>query len=56
MKSETDSTPSATNNTLLRPILLTVYQATDVVIENITMVNGPEWINFVSISEQQSFT
>ncbi|KAG0708632.1 glycoside hydrolase family 28 protein [Suillus ampliporus] len=38
----------AANSTLLRPILLTVYQATDVTIKNITMTNGPEWINFVN--------
>jgi galacturan 1,4-alpha-galacturonidase len=38
----------ATNSTLLRPILLTLYQATDVVITNITMINGPEWTNFVN--------
>ncbi|KIJ65995.1 glycoside hydrolase family 28 protein [Hydnomerulius pinastri MD-312] len=38
----------ATNATLLRPILFTVYQATNVVIENIKMINGPEWINFVN--------
>ncbi|KAH7908952.1 glycoside hydrolase family 28 protein [Hygrophoropsis aurantiaca] len=38
----------ATNATLLRPILFTVYQATNVVIEDIRMLNGPEWINFVN--------
>ncbi|KAF9243220.1 glycoside hydrolase family 28 protein [Melanogaster broomeanus] len=38
----------ATNATLLRPILLTLYQAKNVVIEDITMINGPEWINFVN--------
>lgn len=38
----------ATNSTLLRPILLTVYQATNVAIKNITMINGPEWFNFVN--------
>ncbi|OAX40216.1 glycoside hydrolase family 28 protein [Rhizopogon vinicolor AM-OR11-026] len=38
----------ASNSTLLRPILFTVYQATDVVIENISMINSPEWMNFVN--------
>lgn len=38
----------ATNSTLLRPILLTIYQATDVAIKNITMINSPEWFNFVN--------
>ncbi|KAG2142300.1 glycoside hydrolase family 28 protein [Suillus bovinus] len=38
----------ATNSTLLRPILLTVYQATDISIKNITMINSPEWFNFVN--------
>lgn len=38
----------ATNSTLLRPILLTVYQATDVAVKDITMINSPEWFNFVN--------
>ncbi|EGN92764.1 glycoside hydrolase family 28 protein [Serpula lacrymans var. lacrymans S7.3] len=38
----------ASNDTLLRPILLTIYQATNVAIEGINMINGPEWINFVN--------
>ncbi|EIW80875.1 hypothetical protein CONPUDRAFT_154318 [Coniophora puteana RWD-64-598 SS2] len=41
----------ASNDTLLRPILLTVYQATDLSVENINMLNGPEWINFVNEGE-----
>ncbi|TDL23426.1 glycoside hydrolase family 28 protein [Rickenella mellea] len=36
------------NGSLLRPILLTVYKAKTVVIENIKMVNPPEWFNFVN--------
>lgn len=51
MQHRTNLAPSATNSTLLRPILFTVYQATNVAIEHITMINGPEWINFVSITE-----
>ncbi|KAG1852324.1 pectin lyase fold/virulence factor [Suillus tomentosus] len=46
-----DSALSANNSTFLRPILLTIYQATDVAIKNITMINSPEWFNFVSISD-----
>ncbi|TDL16537.1 glycoside hydrolase family 28 protein [Rickenella mellea] len=36
------------NSSLLRPILLTVYQAQNVVIESINMINSPEWFNFVN--------
>ncbi|KAG1899084.1 pectin lyase fold/virulence factor [Suillus fuscotomentosus] len=36
----------ANNSTFLCPILLTIYQATDVAIKNITMINSPEWFNF----------
>ncbi|KAF9460727.1 glycoside hydrolase family 28 protein [Collybia nuda] len=38
----------ATNSTLRRPIILTLFQATDVTVENIRMTNGPEWHNFVN--------
>ena len=38
---------SAKDDSLVRPILLTLYQATNVTIQNINMINGPEWINFV---------
>ncbi|KAG6920040.1 hypothetical protein DXG01_010108 [Tephrocybe rancida] len=41
----------ATNSTLLRPIILTIHQATDVVVENITMINGPEWHNLINESK-----
>lgn len=41
---------SATNSTLRRPIILTLFQATDVTVENIKMINGPEWHNLVSES------
>lgn len=42
-----DKSNSAKNSTLLRPIILTVFQAKDVTIKNINMVNGPEWHNLV---------
>ncbi|KAJ7270853.1 glycoside hydrolase family 28 protein [Mycena rebaudengoi] len=38
----------ATNSTLLRPIILTVFQATNVLVQNIKMINGPEWVNLVN--------
>ena len=38
---------SAKDDSIVRPILLTLYQATNVTIQNINMINGPEWINFV---------
>jgi galacturan 1,4-alpha-galacturonidase len=37
-----------TNATLLRPIILTVFQAKNVLIENIHMINSPEWHNLVN--------
>ena len=39
---------SAKDDSIVRPILLTIFQATNVTVENIKMINGPEWINFVS--------
>jgi len=38
----------ATNSSLLRPITLTIFQAQNVLVENITMINGPEWHNLVN--------
>ncbi|KAF7305135.1 Protein kinase domain-containing protein [Mycena kentingensis (nom. inval.)] len=38
----------ATNSSLLRPIILTVYQATNVVVKDIFMINSPEWFNLVN--------
>jgi galacturan 1,4-alpha-galacturonidase len=38
----------AKNSSLLRPITLTVFQATNVTIENIHMINSPEWHNLVN--------
>ncbi|KNZ73955.1 putative exopolygalacturonase B [Termitomyces sp. J132] len=39
------------NSTLLRPIILTVSQANGAVVENITMINSPEWHNLIIESE-----
>ncbi|KAF5354908.1 hypothetical protein D9756_005522 [Leucocoprinus leucothites] len=38
----------ASNSTLLRPIVLTIFQASNVLVEDITYVNGPEWHNLVN--------
>ncbi|TBU26735.1 pectin lyase fold/virulence factor [Dichomitus squalens] len=38
----------AKDDSTVRPILLTLYQATDITVQNIKMINGPEWINFVN--------
>ncbi|KAJ7684569.1 pectin lyase fold/virulence factor [Mycena polygramma] len=37
-----------TNSSLLRPITMTLFQATDVLVENIKMINSPEWFNLVN--------
>ena len=42
-----DLTTSAKDDDIVRPILLTIFQATNVTVQNIRMINGPEWINFV---------
>ena len=44
---------SAKDDSTVRPILLTLYQATDVTVQNIKMINGPEWINFVRITDSR---
>ncbi|KDR75606.1 hypothetical protein GALMADRAFT_68591 [Galerina marginata CBS 339.88] len=38
----------AKNSSLLRPITLTVFQAKDVQVQNIRMINSPEWHNLVN--------
>ncbi|KAJ6582833.1 pectin lyase fold/virulence factor [Mycena sp. CBHHK59/15] len=38
----------ASNSSLLRPITLTLFQATNVVVQNINMINSPEWFNLVN--------
>ncbi|TDL18018.1 glycoside hydrolase family 28 protein [Rickenella mellea] len=45
----------AANSSLLRPITLTVFQAQNVVIEDITMLNSPEWFNFVNEGKHVSY-
>ncbi|KAG6813759.1 hypothetical protein H0H92_007711 [Tricholoma furcatifolium] len=41
----------ATNSSLLRPILLTIDQAEGLVVENIHMINSPEWHNLINESK-----
>ncbi|TDL18020.1 glycoside hydrolase family 28 protein [Rickenella mellea] len=38
----------ATNASLVRPILLTLFQAENVLVEDIHMMNSPQWFNFVN--------
>ncbi|THV02244.1 glycoside hydrolase family 28 protein [Dendrothele bispora CBS 962.96] len=38
----------ASNSSLLRPIIMTVFQAENVLVENIRMINSPEWHNLVN--------
>ncbi|KAI8978247.1 glycoside hydrolase family 28 protein [Trametes punicea] len=38
-----------------RPILFTLFQATNVTVQNIRMINGPEWINFVNEGQNITF-
>ncbi|EPQ55213.1 pectin lyase-like protein [Gloeophyllum trabeum ATCC 11539] len=45
----------ASNSSLLRPILLTISQGRNVVVKDITMLNGPEWINFVTDSSNVTY-
>ncbi|KAJ7444125.1 pectin lyase fold/virulence factor [Mycena galericulata] len=45
----------AANASLLRPITLTLFQATDVLVQDITMLNSPEWFNFVNEGKNVTF-
>ncbi|KAF9478122.1 glycoside hydrolase family 28 protein [Pholiota conissans] len=38
----------ASNSSLLRPITLTIFEAENVLVENIHMLNSPEWNNLVN--------
>lgn len=38
----------AANASLLRPISLTLFQATNVLVSDIKMINSPEWFNFAN--------
>ncbi|KAJ7243374.1 pectin lyase fold/virulence factor [Mycena haematopus] len=45
----------ASNASLLRPITMTLFQATDVVVKNIKMVDSPEWFNLVNEGKNVTF-
>ncbi|KAI0669398.1 glycoside hydrolase family 28 protein [Trametes maxima] len=45
----------AKHSSTLRPILLTIFQAANVTVQNIRMINGPEWINFVNEGQDITF-
>ncbi|KAJ3882280.1 glycoside hydrolase family 28 protein [Lentinula edodes] len=45
----------ASNSSLLRPIILTLNEATNVLVENIQMVNSPEWFNLVNECQNVTF-
>ncbi|KAI0087084.1 glycoside hydrolase family 28 protein [Irpex rosettiformis] len=45
----------AKNSSLTRPILLTIYQANNVTVENIHMINSPEWVNLVNEGENVTY-
>lgn len=46
----------ASNSSLLRPITMTLFQATNVVVQNIKMVNSPEWFNLVNEGKNITFS
>ncbi|KAJ3835545.1 pectin lyase fold/virulence factor [Lentinula raphanica] len=45
----------ASNSSLLRPIILTLNQATNAFVENIQMINSPEWFNLVNECQNVTF-
>ncbi|KAE9402726.1 pectin lyase-like protein [Gymnopus androsaceus JB14] len=45
----------ATNATLLRPIILTLSGATNALVENIHLINSPEWFHLVQDSQNVLF-
>ncbi|KAK0221054.1 pectin lyase fold/virulence factor [Armillaria nabsnona] len=47
---------SPSNDTLLRPIILMLYQANNVVVEDIQMVNGPSWFNLIYESSNVTYS
>ncbi|KAK7692025.1 hypothetical protein QCA50_005430 [Cerrena zonata] len=45
----------AKNSSLSRPIILTVYQATDITVQNIKMINSPMWFNLVNEGKRVTY-
>ncbi|KAK0194353.1 pectin lyase fold/virulence factor [Armillaria mellea] len=46
----------ASNSSLQRPIILTIYQAKNALVEDIQMINGPMWFNFVYESNEVTYS
>lgn len=46
----------ASNSSLQRPITMTIFQGTNVLVENINMINGPNWFNLVNESKNVTYT
>ncbi|KAJ7163009.1 glycoside hydrolase family 28 protein [Mycena filopes] len=46
----------ASNSSLLRPITMTIFQATNVLVQNIKMINSPEWFNLVNEGKNVTYS
>jgi galacturan 1,4-alpha-galacturonidase len=46
----------ASNSSLLRPIILTIFQAKNVLVQNIKMLNSPEWFNLVNEGQNVTYS
>ncbi|PAV24275.1 glycoside hydrolase family 28 [Pyrrhoderma noxium] len=44
------------DSSLLRPIILTILNGTNVLVNNVTMINSPEWFNLVHSSSGVTFS
>ncbi|KAL5483251.1 hypothetical protein ACEPAI_8481 [Sanghuangporus weigelae] len=44
------------NSSLLRPIILTIFNGTNVLVENIKMINSPEWFNLAHSSVNVTYS
>ncbi|KAF8489679.1 glycoside hydrolase family 28 protein [Gautieria morchelliformis] len=44
-----------TNATLARPIILTIFQGTNVIVQNLQMLNSPMWFNFINEGHNVTF-
>ncbi|KAI5123826.1 hypothetical protein M0805_009118 [Coniferiporia weirii] len=45
-----------TNSSLLRPIILTIMNGTNIAVDNIKMINSPEWFNLIHSSKNVTFS
>ncbi|TCD69408.1 hypothetical protein EIP91_007755 [Steccherinum ochraceum] len=45
----------AKNSSLARPIIMTLFQATNVTVQNLRMINSPEWVNFVNEGQRITY-